>query len=290
MSNENILSGLNFTNGYGSINGLPVNTKVDGKNTVEFWMYWKGVSTQMPFGFDSYDLYFVNGHFGFNTANADLFGISSTGLVNTWIHVAAIFNNGNIKNNKLYINGILQNLTQRLASPLNRTATSYARISGWPTNETYKFTGSFDEIRIWNYERSQSQIVENMNKILNIENNDDTSGLIANWRLDEGTGSVSVDNSISKINLGLNGTYQWITDTPILQGYYRLPNIIFESDEKLLYKDEFYNLKYKIEKPSTIENSLIYQMTEYDSTDSTKTYIFNFNKKDWDTITNIDIW
>ena len=74
------VASFNGVNGYISINAPQVNTVSGGYNTVTFWMYWNGVSGQMPFGFNLYDLYFACSCLGFNTANSDVYGVSSSNL------------------------------------------------------------------------------------------------------------------------------------------------------------------------------------------------------------------
>jgi hypothetical protein len=63
--------------------------------TVEFWMYWDGGGNEMPFSFGGENLWLADGDIGFNTANGDLWGTSSVGLANRWVHVVAVFANGN---------------------------------------------------------------------------------------------------------------------------------------------------------------------------------------------------
>ena len=70
----------------------------------------------MPIGWNRHDLWPVNGYFGFNTANSDVFGISSAGLANRWVHVSAVFTNGSVTSNKLYIDGVSLN-TRMYAKP-----------------------------------------------------------------------------------------------------------------------------------------------------------------------------
>ncbi|WP_338552559.1 hypothetical protein [Paenibacillus sp. KS-LC4] len=74
-----------------------VNTAAGGKNTVEFWMYWDGTEAAMPFAwYPGYDLYLAGGMFGFNIFNGDIMGVPSATLKNRWVHVAAVFYNGEI--------------------------------------------------------------------------------------------------------------------------------------------------------------------------------------------------
>jgi hypothetical protein len=146
-----------------SLQGL--NTAAGASNTVEFWMYWTGDNLVMPFGFDQYDLYLANGSFGFNTGNTDdIWGISSAGLANQWVYVAATFYNGDPRQGALYINGEARQLTQRQGTSVTRMVSSMARIGAWPSGagnngpNGYPFTGSLDEVAIYDRALTSSQI------------------------------------------------------------------------------------------------------------------------------------
>jgi hypothetical protein len=53
----------------------------------------------------------------------------------------------------------------------------------------HHFTGSIDELRIWNTVRSQAQIQQNMNfRLIGNE-----AGLVGYYRFDEGTGATAID-------------------------------------------------------------------------------------------------
>lgn len=148
-----------------SINGLDVDTSTNAKATVEFWMEWDGTNNTMPFSFGRYDLYFAGGNFGFNTFGSDIYGISSAELEGKAVHVAAVFTDSNVAENKIYINGVEQTLTQRMGSFRNNIAqlTSNAYISGTPNSPgNYAFGGLLDEVRVWDGERTLSEIRSNM--------------------------------------------------------------------------------------------------------------------------------
>ena len=53
--------------------------------------------------------------------------------------------------------------------------------------------GMLDEIRIWNYARSQTELSLNMSRMLN----GNESGLVGYWRCDDGTGQFVTDSSIN---------------------------------------------------------------------------------------------
>ncbi len=143
-----------------SLTGLPVNTSAGAKTSVAFWMYWDGGDSVMPLGWNVHDLWLVNGVFGFNTGNGDVFGISSSGLANGWHHVVAIFTNGAVASNELYIDGVKQTLTQRLSSPNNSNAyvRSTLQVSGWGLNSSYRFSGRIDDVKVYNGALIQAEV------------------------------------------------------------------------------------------------------------------------------------
>ena len=155
------------TCGYGTLAGgalnLPVaaNTAAGAKTTVSFWMYWDGANSVMPIGWFRYDLWLTGGHFGFNTANSDVYGIGSAGLANRWTHVSAVFTNGSVTANKLYIDGVLQTLTQRLSTPAlgNALVNANLRVSGWQSDAGYRFRSRIDEVNVFDGEMTQSQVL-----------------------------------------------------------------------------------------------------------------------------------
>jgi len=143
----------------------------DGAITVEFWFNGNGDIVQMPFGFYLYDL--IVGEFdsgsgraiGFNSGSGDLYGIQRNDLDGQWHHIVAVFDNGNVTDSKLYIDGVLQPLTQLRASPSNGNAilSDTAHIGGVGFENTYSVGGQLDEFRIWHGERTAQEIADNMN-------------------------------------------------------------------------------------------------------------------------------
>jgi len=137
-----------------------VNTAAGAKTSVAFWMFWDGTNSVMPIGWFGYDLWLVGGHFGFNTGNSDVYGISSAGLASGWHHVAAVFTNGIVASNKLYIDGAAQSLTQRLSTP-NNTASfvnSTLRAGGWQRDSNYRFSGRLDEVKVYDGELTPGEV------------------------------------------------------------------------------------------------------------------------------------
>lgn len=162
------LSGNPGTCGYASQNsgaiqvtGLPLDTTTLGvKTTVTFWMYWDGTEYIMPLGWNLHDIYITNNALGFNTAGGDLYGISNEGLANSWHHVAVEFTNGNLTNNRIYIDGEQKILSQRLGSPNDSRSyvNSEMRIGGWVNNTGYNFHGFIDELRVYEGALTTAQV------------------------------------------------------------------------------------------------------------------------------------
>ncbi|MDF1527984.1 MAG: LamG domain-containing protein [Sedimenticola sp.] len=190
-----------------SISGLPVSVTPGAETSVAFWMYWNGTDSVMPIGWSRHDLWLRGGNFGFNTANSDVYGISSSGLANGWHHVTAVFTNGSVTSNKLYIDGVDQTLTQRLSTPNNSQAvvSSTLRIGGWQASNGYRFSGRIDEVKVYNGAVNQALVTA-----LYTETHPCPAStppvLVGLWRSDEtgwdGTAGEVIDGS----GYGHNGT------------------------------------------------------------------------------------
>lgn len=193
-----------------SIGGLPVSLLAGAKTSVSFWMYWDGSNSVMPIGWLRHDLWLVNGHFGFNTGNSDVFGISSAGLANRWAHVTAVFTNGNVAANALYIDGVAQVLTQRQSTPANGVAyvNPTLRVGGWQNDSGYRFSGRIDEVKVYDGQLTPAEITALFNEIHVC-----APRLTLDWRLDEcALGTVAGEVSDASGN-GNHGTPQGAANT-----------------------------------------------------------------------------
>ncbi|GGG84019.1 LamG-like jellyroll fold domain-containing protein [Paenibacillus radicis (ex Gao et al. 2016)] len=179
---------LTYTgNNVTKLSNLPTNRAVGGKNTVEFWMKWDGKEVEMPFAWNpGYNLYFLDGYFGFNTFSGEILGVSSTDLKNKWVHITAVFYNGKLDPvyNELYIDGEKQEL-KWLAGTKKAEAlvTDKANVGGYVgvDKEYYQFHGTIANLRIWNYGLTKEQIkAYPFRTILPQED-----GLIGEWRLSD---------------------------------------------------------------------------------------------------------
>jgi hypothetical protein len=131
--------------------------------TVSFWMNWNGVeqtngtSYTVPFGFSALSLAFQSSShvFGFGTDNDDVYGEASSAVTaNTWVHIVAVIVNGTMTSNKLYINGVLQTLSQVRNTPstvaANKSASTSMLIGNIGGDAFFSFQGNIDEFAVFN--------------------------------------------------------------------------------------------------------------------------------------------
>lgn len=161
-----VFSGPFSDGGAVSISGLQVSTGGGAQTSVAFWMYWDGTNNVMPMGWNLCGLSFWQAptggqpSFGFTTGAGDVYGISSAGLANGWHHVAAVFTNGAVVANALYIDGVPQAMSQLYGSPdLNQAVVGSAfQVSGWVWDANYRFSGRIDEVNIFTGALTQDQV------------------------------------------------------------------------------------------------------------------------------------
>jgi hypothetical protein len=135
------------------------------------WVKTNSLTDSMYFGFNVYDAFINDGSVGFNTANSDQYGISSTkvnylGLQGTWKHLVFIMYAGSKTNNKIYVNGESQTLSQILGAfnPANATFNSGAgRISSWLYGTTWLASMNVSSFKLYNRELTQQEITNNFN-------------------------------------------------------------------------------------------------------------------------------
>ncbi len=161
-----------------------------------------------------------NGQLSFNIACVDTTGIptswvetvgpTSSMVLNTWYHVAGSYDGDSIR---LYINGI-------------RVATNYqpgtmVQASAFPPaigklSDPNQFgvqrywTGKIDEVRVWDRALSDSELLARYPNHIDPAGQ---TGLIGYWRLNENTGTSTVDLSTSGNNGTLSGA-TWSTVVP----------------------------------------------------------------------------
>lgn len=117
---------------------------------------------------------------------------------NTWYHIAAS-HNSNTGILKIYINGIL---IKSFEGVFSLASQDYAYIGyGSPYGGELKFSGYIDEVRLWNYERTSTEIISTMNKVLDATC---INGLVANWRFNEPLGTYEINDETNNYHNNLN--------------------------------------------------------------------------------------
>jgi hypothetical protein len=133
------------------------------------WVRTNSIANGMYFGFNIYDALVIDGSIGFNTANSDQYGMTSSkvrelGIEGAWRHLVFVMYSGSKTNNKIYVNGESQALTQILASfnSTNATFNSGAgRISSWRFGLTWLMNLNVASFKIYNRELSAQEITNN---------------------------------------------------------------------------------------------------------------------------------
>lgn len=138
--------------------------------TIETWVkLGSGAFTEkMIFGWNDYDVYLTAAGLGFNTLNADVYGISITtannlGLVNNWKHyIFEMRTDVSYSNNKIFINGVQQSLSQISGTEnagFRTFGTGIGRISGFRrTNGFYHIPMNCGVFKVYNRSLTNDEI------------------------------------------------------------------------------------------------------------------------------------
>lgn len=125
---------------------------------------------------------------------------------NNWHHVAFTFRSGVAGASLVYVDGV--QVSGSLTFNIYGQG-SALEIGDNTTGVIQHFSGEIDEVRVWNTVRTVSQINDNKGKIVDPT----TTGLVAYYRLDEGTGTTLTDLT-GKGNTGtLTGSAPWGSST-----------------------------------------------------------------------------
>lgn len=198
---------LNF-DGADDYISLPTSVAVSQSNTftIEAWVYWNGsgnacVYSETEQG-NNTPMLSISPRSGDNGGlELILRDNSSTGLVlqpaaaaltsNTWVHMAIVRTSAT--NIKIYINGVLKD-DVNFTAPASWTPTKVNAGIRWRTVQDGPFGGKIDELRIWNMARTGAEIKAHMfNR--NLANN--TAGLLAYYRMNDGSGTTATNSSIN---------------------------------------------------------------------------------------------
>jgi hypothetical protein len=145
--------------------------------------------------------------------------ISGTTVIqnDVWYHAAATFSSTG--EYKLYLNGILENsLSLGTSIWPQGNSTQYSALGTMlksdGTNSSPSggyFAGVLDEVRIWNYARTESELTGSINS----EITSTQTGLLARWALDEGSSTIVNGSAGTTINGTISGSnYYWVFGSP----------------------------------------------------------------------------
>lgn len=177
-SNGSMVNGVSITNNILSMDGVDdvvqitswPRTSTTGYYTVEMLAKWRSDTSDMFMGFTTYDIYNREGHLGFNTGTADIYGVTSTrvtelGLVGYWKHYIFVFST-QVQNNEIWVNGTKETLGQALGATnltSTRSFSSQVNIGTWPNGNQYVPYLDVSTFKIYNKKLSSTEIHQNFN-------------------------------------------------------------------------------------------------------------------------------
>jgi hypothetical protein len=158
-------------------------------------------------GNNDFGVSILNGRLAFGVGNppgSDLI-VSSVSMVitNQWTHVAVTRTKAT-GGFQVLVNGVVEG--EMATSPQVNSLTAATMMMIGSAGGGQLFQGQLDEVRIWNIARSGTDIAATMRQRL-VGNE---TGLVRYWRLDDGSGSLAADSSISNVSALFNGTVTWV--------------------------------------------------------------------------------
>jgi len=181
--------------------------------SIEMWIYPRNVTEHTYVGKNNDASANDSLHFGVrNTSVATLafFGDDLDGVTtlanNTWYFISGTFDYSTLER-KIYLNGSLEN-SDTAGDGLLNTNDDPLLIMFWDAGPAYG-DAIVSEFRIWETVLTQTEIQDNMNKRLT----GNETGLVAYYKLDEGTGTTATDSAGS--NDGTINGATWVSNEPI---------------------------------------------------------------------------
>ncbi|HLO42807.1 MAG TPA: M36 family metallopeptidase [Leadbetterella sp.] len=192
--------------------------------TMEAWVNYSGSNNTIIDKGDYDYLWQLNANnnankMGFYQKSSDTWFYSNDPVPqNTWTHVAVTLSSGTLT---FYINGIASG-TAAIALFQDTGEMNIGRQQ--PSScQCNNFNGKMDELRLWNVANTQSQIQLNKNNSVPVN----SSGLVAYYKFDEGTGGTTSDATANN-NHGtlVNGpTREVPSSSPFNSIFWALPNL-----------------------------------------------------------------
>jgi len=158
------------------------NTKIDfsaneltaSRITVEMWALVDDFASGMFFGWYIHDVWTTGGTLGYNTGQGDVYGISAArinqlNIRDRWAHYVFVMQVGDYNQNKIYINGVEQSLSQQYSNqytPYTNFNSGNGRIGGWRLENSYQQVMDLGIFKIYNRELTQAEITTSYNENL----------------------------------------------------------------------------------------------------------------------------
>jgi hypothetical protein len=174
--------------------------------TLEAWINRVGtgrrtiISKDSAIGFIQYSLVLNDTNrleFTLNTSGGFLQFVAPDLVPAAYTHVAATFDGTTVK---MYMNGAITLMATVTSSTI--ISNNFDVFIGNHNQGTSTFSGSIDELKIWDVARTEDEIRMNMHKRLG---NQPSVNLVAYYRFDEGSGTFATDAS-GNCNAGIFGT------------------------------------------------------------------------------------
>jgi hypothetical protein len=137
------------------------------------------------------------------TVNYDLWGAGVN--PNRWHHVAATFERAS-RRLSVYLDGVV--VVQAVLPAVSRGNTEPVQIGRNGPAALKNFRGKLDDVRIWSLVRSPAEISAAYKAQLSVL----PSGLVANWRFDDGSGRTARDSTDAHHDAGLQGGSRFSTE------------------------------------------------------------------------------
>lgn len=151
-----------------------------------------------------------NGNIQVSANGTESINSSATIPTADWTHVAVAFESGS-GNTIIYINGVYDNSGTLTYNSANGSSSFVLGTVATGAVSSDYFDGTLDEVRVWDTIRSSSDIFENMT----VPQSGSEGGLVAYYRLDEGTGSTVAFDKSPNAYMGtltnMDPTSDWIS-------------------------------------------------------------------------------
>ena len=200
---------------------VPYHSDLDltGGGTIELWSYVRSAgasnfprlvdkSSELSSTSGGWSVYLWIENGWYRLGMQDLAGFEINIIYNEWVHLAFTMDGSEWK---LYTNGTLAETITTTTLPPVDDIDLRMFDHAIPENDR-NMDGYMHDVRIWSSVRSQQEIADNMYEL-----SGDTTDLVANWKLDEGTGTTAGDSSGNNHD----GTLTGISWAPGQSGLYR---------------------------------------------------------------------